>query len=221
MEEAARTGKPISYEEYLCTPLTRKRYEIIDGVVHMSPAPTSYHQGLIFRLCRLLDDHVTAQRLGLVLPAPVDVIIERGAHIKARQPDALYLSRARSGVRRLRDLRDMPQITVTPDLVIEMLSPDETRRTLDGKLRDYAAIGVPEVWPISSEAQTVEVLRLENGQYVRSGLYGVGDIIVSNILPGLNLSVDTIFAEEDEDEEEDEEDEDVAGEEEQGHETDY
>lgn len=203
IEEAAQTGKPISWDEYLCTPLTRRRYDIIDGVVSMSPAPTSYHQGLIFRLCRLLDDHVTAQRLGLVLPAPVDVIIEREPRIKARQPDALYLSRTRSGVRRLRDLQGMPQITVTPDLVIEMLSPDEPRRTLDGKLRDYASIGVPEIWPISSEAETVEVLRLENGQYVRSGLYGVGDVIVSNVLPGLDLSVDTIFAEEDEADEED------------------
>lgn len=206
LEEAARTGKPISWDEYLCTPLTRRRYDIVDGVVYMSPAPTSYHQGLIFRLCRLLDDHVTAQRLGLVLPAPVDVVIERGARVKARQPDALYLSRARSGVRRLRDLQGMPQINVTPDLVIEMLSPDEPRRTLDGKLRDYASIGVPEVWPISSEAQTVEVLRLESGLYVRSGLYGVGDVIVSNVLPGLNLGVDTLFAEEDEEEETGEED---------------
>ena len=201
IEEAARTGRPLTFEEYICTPLTRSRYEIIDGVVSMSPAPTSYHQILIFRLSGLLDAHVSAGRLGFVIPSPVDVIIARVPRTRTRQPDILYLSRTRSGLRRLRDLQAMPQITVTPDLVVEMLSPDEPGRALSEKLADFAAIGVPEVWPVSSEAQTVEVLRLENGQYVRAGLYGMGDEVVSLVLPGLHLSVNAIFADEDEDEE--------------------
>ncbi len=199
IEEAARTGCPLTFEEYLCTPLTRKRFEILDGVVHMSPAPTSYHQVLIFRLSGLLDTHVTSQRLGFIIPSPVDVVIAQTPRTRTRQPDILYLSRARSGLRRRSDLQAMPQITVAPDLVIEMLSPDEPRRALPEKLADYAAIGVPEVWPVSSEAQTVEVLKLENGHYVRAGLYGAGDVIVSLVLPGLNLSVDAIFADEEED----------------------
>ena len=203
IEQAAQSGRPISYEEYLCTPVTRQPYEIIDGVVTMSPAPTTYHQGLIFHLSLLLNAYVTAHRLGFILPAPIDVIIDRLPRVKARQPDILYLSRQRSGLRRLRDLQNMPQLDIAPDLVVEMLSPEEPQRTLAGKLRDYARIGVPEVWPVSSEDQTVEVLRLENGLYVRSGLYGSGDVIVSHVLPGLNLSVDTIFADDDDEDDAD------------------
>ncbi len=206
IEEAAKTGCPLTFEEYLCTPLTRNRYEILDGVVYMSPAPTSYHQILIFRLCKIFDAHVTSQRLGFIIPSPVDVVIAQSPRTRTRQPDLLYLSRARSGLRRLSDLQAMPQITVAPDLVIEMLSPDEPRRALPEKLADYAAIGVPEVWPVSSEGQTVEVLKLENGQYVRAGLYGAGDVIVSLVLPDLNLSVNAIFDEEDEISAEDEDD---------------
>ena len=201
IEEAARTGKPISWDEYLCTPITRKRYDIIDGMVIMSPTPTSFHQWTSGEIYEPLKAYVRQNGLGVVLSAPLDVIVSREPKIKTRQPDILYLSRERTGIRSGRSLRRKPIIDVTPDLVVEVLSPEEPRRTLAGKLRDYAAIGVPEIWLVSSEAQTVEVLRLESGQYVRSGLYGPGDVIVSNVLPGLNLSVDAIFAEEDEEEE--------------------
>lgn len=203
IEEAAQSGRPISYEEYLCTPVTRQPYEIIDGVVFMSPTPTSYHQWTSSELHDLLKAYVRRNKLGIVLCAPLDVIITHEPKTKTRQPDILYLSRERTGIRKGRDLLKRPVIDVTPDLVVEILSPEEPRRALSGKLRDYALIGVPEIWPLSSEAQTVEVLRLENGAYARSGLYGSGDVIVSHVLPGLNLSVDSIFADEDDEDDDD------------------
>ena len=62
-----------------------------------------------------------------------------------------------------------------PDLAVEVLSPANTRREREEKLGDYAAIGIPEVWVISPEARTVEILYLENGclrsaQVFREGL---------------------------------------------------
>ena len=51
-----------------------------------------------------------------------------------------------------------------PELVVDVLSPSNTRSERAEKLRDYEEIGVPEVWVLSSEARTVEVLRLENGK---------------------------------------------------------
>jgi len=38
--------KPITYEEWLRMPETNQRYEVIDGVLQMSPAPNMRHQGL-------------------------------------------------------------------------------------------------------------------------------------------------------------------------------
>jgi Uma2 family endonuclease len=203
IEEAARTGKPISYEEYLCTPLTRHRYDIIDGVVSMSPTPTSDHQWIMGEIYAPLKEYVRRNRLGVVLCAPLDVLITREPTVKTRQPDVLFLSAQRTGITGRRHLRTKPILDVTPDIVVEVISPEETTRTLPGKLTDYASIGVPEVWAARAPERTVEVLQLENGQYVRSGLYGVGDVIVSNVLPGLDLNVDAIFAEEDEEDEED------------------
>jgi Uma2 family endonuclease len=50
--------------------------------------------------------------------------------------------------------------------VVEVLSPANTRREREEKFGDYAAIDVPEVWVVSPEARTVEVLYLEDG-YLR------------------------------------------------------
>jgi Uma2 family endonuclease len=61
-----------------------------------------------------------------------------------------------------------------PQLVIEVLSPSETRKEVVEKLRDYESIGVEEVWLVSPEARTVEVLGLQNGRLERLSLLAVG-----------------------------------------------
>ncbi len=209
IEGAARSGRPISYEEYLCTPETNRPYEIIDGVVTMCPAPLLDHQWVSGEIYEPLKEYVRRNRLGVVLNAPVDVVIAREPRVKTRQPDILFLSRARTGISGRRQLRNQQVLEVTPELVVEVLSPDEVGRKYQSKLDDYALISVPEIWAVRAPIQTVEVLQLQNGQYVRSGLYGSGNVIVSHVLQGLNLSVDSIFADE---EEEDTEDEGSAGE---------
>jgi Uma2 family endonuclease len=51
-----------------------------------------------------------------------------------------------------------------PELVVEVLSPANTRAERAEKLRDYEALGVPEVWVLSPEARTFEVLQLLSGK---------------------------------------------------------
>ena len=48
-----------------------------------------------------------------------------------------------------------------PDLVIEILSPSNSRADIEGKLADYARIGVRQCCLISPEARSVEVPQLE------------------------------------------------------------
>jgi Uma2 family endonuclease len=54
---------------------------------------------------------------------------------------------------------------------------------------------VREAWVISPQARTVEVLQLSASGLERSGLYGLGDFIVSQVLPELRLTVDEVFPE--------------------------
>ena len=63
-----------------------------------------------------------------------------------------------------------------PELVVEVLSPANTRAERAGKLKDYESLGVPEVWVVSPEAQTVEVLLLQDGRLVTTSLLREGPL---------------------------------------------
>jgi Uma2 family endonuclease len=127
-----------------------------------------------------------------VIAAPIDIIIRKAPQLRTRQPDMCYLNSDKTGIRTRRDAQRMPAIEVAPDLVVELLSSDERRQSLAGKLADYAVLGVLEAWLVSPEAETIEVLSLEGESHARCGLFGRGDFVKSAALPGLNLAVDSI-----------------------------
>ena len=80
-----------------------------------------------------------------------------------------------------------------PQLAVEVLSPANTGRERQEKLADYAEIGVPEVWVVSPEARTVEVLLLENGQMTRSQLLADGDILKPKLFPHVQVDIAQIW----------------------------
>jgi Uma2 family endonuclease len=80
-----------------------------------------------------------------------------------------------------------------PDLVVEILSPSNTRTSMEAKLADYSRLGVRECWLVSPEARSMEVLELSQGNWQRLSMYGLGDQVQSNVLPGLALPVAEIF----------------------------
>ncbi len=202
IEEAAKTGYEFTFEEYLRTPITRNRYAIEDGKVIMSPAPTIDHQFIQGDVYELLKVYVRQNKLGVVLMAPVDVIIARAPKLKTRQPDVLYLSRERAGVRGPKDLKNMQVIEIAPDLVVEVLSPQETSRVQARKMADYAALGVLEIWMIDQEAQTIAVWNLLEGRYTQTAMYQSGEKLHSALLPGFELELHSLFTLQDEDDEE-------------------
>jgi Uma2 family endonuclease len=183
----------LTYDDWRKLPETTQPHEVIDGVIRMPPAPSSDHQWTVAGLFRPLDRHVEERALGVVLMAPVDVVIQKEP-LRTRQPDLLFLSGERTGVRGRKELRQMPQIEVAPDLLVEVLSPSDTRSSLDDKIEDHRRLGVRECWLVSSEAETIEVLHLTVERVERLGLFGRGDTVRSEALPELALSVDELFA---------------------------
>ncbi len=152
----------------------------------MAPAPTEHHQKVLRQLFKAVDSFVLRQQLGELLFAPVDVVISREP-LRTRQPDLLFVSTERAGI-----LGQM--VEGAPDLVVEVLSPSKSRADVEAKLADYGALGVRECWLVSPEAQSVEVLELNEGNWIRTAMYGLGDQIQSQVLSGLILEVGEIFA---------------------------
>ncbi len=175
----------LTYADYLNEPETMERFDIIDGEVVMSARPTRHHQIAMGNIYRPVHQFVCGRGLGEVLFAPLDVLAQRSP-LRVRQPDILFVSKERAGI-----LCD--HIYGGPDLAVEILSPSNRGGYLQSKLADYARIDVRECWLVCWIARTVEVLRLEGGEWRRAYIRGSGDVLESAVLPGLDLAVDRIF----------------------------
>jgi len=184
--------KKLTYQDYLAMPEVKRRYEIIDGELIMTPAPTPDHQWIVGEIYVSLRRFVKERNLGVVLAAPVDVMIQREP-LRTRQPDILYLSAERSGIRGRIQLRAMPVLEMVPDLVVEVLSASDTRREMGEKLEDYVKIGVRECWLVSPEAETIEVLRLSPQGAETVNIFGIAGTLSSEVLEGFTLTLLEVF----------------------------
>ena len=179
-----QTGTKLTYEEYLETPETKVRCEVVDGEVIMA-GPSLYHQTISGNINEPVRAFVRSNQLGRVVYAPVDVIVRR-APLRVRQPDLLFVSNERSAI-----LRD--RIEGGPDLVVEIISPSNTRAEIESKLADYARINVRECWLVYPQIHAVEVLRLEDGEWRRTYIRGAGESLESAVLPGLEIDIADFF----------------------------
>ena len=185
-------AKRLTFDAWLELPETKQRYEIVDGVLIMPPAPTPDHQWIMMELFAPLREFVNDRDLGVVLAAPVDLVIQREP-LRTRQPDILYLSADRTGIRGRAELRTLRFLEIPPDLVAEVLSPSNTRRDIEDKLEDYRQIGVKECWLISPEAETIEVLRLSATAAVTEAIFGANDTLSSEVVGDFTMNVGGIF----------------------------
>jgi Uma2 family endonuclease len=79
----------LTYEDYADLPNDGKRYEVLDGELVMTPAPTTAHQAVSRDLLIILHMHVAARGQGAVYDAPIDVIL---APTTVVQPDLVFVA---------------------------------------------------------------------------------------------------------------------------------
>jgi len=176
--------KVLTYEDYLRTPEMKKRYEIIDGVLEMmSPAPSKKHQECLAEMHLVMASAVAGH--GKVYLAPFDVIISRRP-LRTRQPDLFFVRSER-----LDKVKD--QVEEGPDVVVEILSPSNTRKAILEKLADYAHIGVKECWMVNTENRTLEVWQNQKGHFRPVATFGVGRKVRTQVYPAFTLSA-TVFS---------------------------
>ena len=186
------TKKKISFEDYLLMPEINHPYEIIDGEFMPSPAPIPAHQRMSANIFKRLDEHVETEDLGIVLFAPIDIILQRHP-LRTRQPDVLFIHKNKLSGTGFDAIEELQILEIAPDLVVEVLSSSDTEKVLSGKLSDYQRIGVKECWLVSREARSVEVLQLTKEQSQSLGHFGLGETIRSQVLPDFQMTVNTIF----------------------------
>lgn len=128
------------------------RYELLDGVLIVSPSPRPLHQRAIARLVGTLEPSCpTALE---VLPAPVDVVIADDCVLI---PDVV--------VGRREDFTEQ-ELVGAPVLAIEVLSPRTKHFDLHLKRAKYAEAGCPHYWIVDPDEPRVRCWRLDGGDYV-------------------------------------------------------
>lgn len=80
-----------------------------------------------------------------------------------------------------------------PDLIVEILSPGNSKTELKHKFNLYESHGVREYWIIHPENQNLLIYTLINGKYVPSGLLTSGDVVESTVLEGFKLDLEEFF----------------------------
>ncbi|HSB81564.1 MAG TPA: Uma2 family endonuclease [Candidatus Methylomirabilis sp.] len=180
------TPVKVTLEEYLALPETTLPHELVDGDLRLTAAPSTWHQTVLNRLARPLEDFVGSRKLGLVFRAPVDVILDRVAGL-VLQPDIIYIRQDRAVIVRER-------IEGAPDLVVEILSPGTRDYDRTEKSARYAAAGVAEYWLADSENGTIEIRRLDQRPPLTIALFTPPDTLTSPLLPGFVLPLAPIFA---------------------------
>jgi Uma2 family endonuclease len=125
-----------------------QRYEIIDGELFVTPAPSELHQVVAGHLHSLLKAYLRGSAVGRVMISPSDV--RKGDRTRNRvQPDVFVL-RLREGNRPA-----YPYSMEDLLLAVEVVSPGSTRLDFQVKRRLYLANGIAEYWIIDPEARTL------------------------------------------------------------------
>jgi Uma2 family endonuclease len=177
----------MTYEDLLYLPEDGKRHEIIDGEHYVSASPAPKHQIAVANLHLALGAHVKEHGLGLVMVAPLDVVL---SDIDVVEPDLFFLSHE--------SLRHLGEkfIGGPPDLAVEVLS-ESTRRVDEVTKRHlYERYGVGEYWIVDPLLESAKLYRLgDDGRYARAAEPAVenGGAFESPLFPGFSLPVARLF----------------------------
>ena len=155
--------------------------ELIDNTL-VEKAVGFWEEDIGSELLMLMRLHAKAHDLGLVNGPAAFVYTDDG---DLRAPDVTFTSKAR--VPKVR----VPRPRLSPDLIVEVLSPSNTRAEIDRKLRDFFAGGTRLAWVVDPTTRGVAVHRAAVGPVVT---LGEGDTLDGeDVLPGFSVPVADLF----------------------------
>jgi Uma2 family endonuclease len=163
-----------------------RRYELVGGKLVEKPvsALSSLVSGIILTI---LSEFVGKNRLGLVFDPDLTYQCFPSDPSLVRRPDVSFVRRGRFPA------GDLPEghVRIAPDLVVEVLSPNETAYDVDEKVELYVEAGVRTVWIVNPVARTVRVHRPN----VSGVVLGEHEVLEGgDVVPGFSCPIRDIFA---------------------------
>ena len=161
------------------------RGELIRGVL-CETMPTGRHGEIAALMSAELVVFARARALGRVTTSDAGVLLERDPDT-VREPDVAFFSAAKlpPGV------RVAGYSEVAPDLVVEIVSPSDSRREVHDKAHMWLSHGVRLVWVVHPETRTVDVYRADGDAATLSETDALDGL---DVLPGFTCDVSAVFS---------------------------
>ena len=169
----------VTREEYLDLVEDGFRYDMIDGVLQMSPSPEFEHakngNKLNFKILQYLEKNPIAE-----VVMECDVLLPDGGDVL--RPDIIVILNENMNKVKM-------HIHGAPDIVAEVLSPSTRNRDLGAKADRYLTCGVKEYWIVDPKEKSISVWRNEGTDWKKE----TGEVLQSNVLFGLGVKSKDIF----------------------------
>ncbi len=182
-----------TYADYLTWRFS-EYVELIKGKIWLRPpSPSMLHQRIVSRLNTAFGNHLIGKK-SEVFPAPFDVRLPRKD--KATNQDIITVVQPDVCVICDKSKLDAAGCVGAPDLVVEVLSPGNTKKEMKNKFEIYEEAGVPEYWVVHPIERTIHIYVLNaEGQYYGLKPLTDEDEAHSKVLPGLVVSMEKLFEE--------------------------
>ena len=153
MTTARTTAKLITADDLLHLYSEGVRGELIRGVLHETVGAGLEHGEIAANLIILIGGFVKAGRLGRVVGTDVGIWLDRNPDT-VREPDVAFISAEKLPL----DVRVRGYSEVVPDLVVEIISPNDRPVAVNDKAQMWLRYGVRLVLLVDPETRTVVAL---------------------------------------------------------------
>lgn len=178
-----------TYSDYLTWRFNDRVELILGKIFKISPAPSSRHQYVSSLINAALVTFLKRKECR-VFAAPFDVTLpitnKKGESNTVIQPDICIVCDHKKIIDK--------GCNGAPDLIVEIVSKTSVTRDLHEKYNLYEQCGVKEYWIVHPNDKSLSIFFLDKkGKYVVSKPLTYGDLVESQVLPGLKLDLNEIF----------------------------
>jgi Uma2 family endonuclease len=175
-------GLKVTREEYLDLEDDGFKYDMIDGVLHMSPSPFFKHSDAFSEMITQFRNYFHSQSAGSAL-GEIDVYLPDGEDVL--RPDITVILKDNYGIIK-------GHIHGVPDIVVEILSDSTYKRDLGVKADRYLSNGVKEYWIADPDEKTISLwINVDKKSWNKKE----GNHLESSVLSGFILKREEVFAE--------------------------
>ena len=173
-------------EEFLEMGDRARGFELVDGQLREKPVSTESSR-VGGRVYRRVGDFVEEKQLGWDFPQDTAFRCFTDDLGRIRKPDGAFIS-----------FDSLPEsdyepdgfCTTVPDLIWEVVSPNDLAYEIDAKIEEWLAAGVKATWVFHPRNRTVQVLRADG----TTALLRERDTLTEpSVLPGFSVSVADLF----------------------------